>query len=236
VACGPNGTGGLGGHGHNDKLAIEVRVDGQVLIGDPGSGGYTADPALRDRFRGTGMHSTVRVEGAEQQPLPAGRPFALPETAHARCLAFVPGRRRSRFSGEHRGYTRLVTPVVHRREVVLDRAHEALLVTDVLAGEGGCAAESRFLLPAGGRLRPARDDEHARLAQVAAPGVTFDDPVVELGDGAAVLAAAGAASPWMQAAAYADGYGEVRDASLVVFPLAGELPIVSQVVVLAREG
>src|SRR5690606_1555715 len=88
IACGPNGTGGTGTHGHNDKLGVEICLDGRLLVGDPGTGSYTGDPELPNRLRGTAAHSTVLVGGEEQQPLPVGRLFALPEAARARSLDF----------------------------------------------------------------------------------------------------------------------------------------------------
>jgi hypothetical protein len=239
IACGPNGTGGTGGHGHNDKLAVEVVVDGILVVGDPGSPVYTSDPAARDRFRGTFAHSTVAVDGREQQDLPAGRPFALPEQARARTLAFVSGTAASRFAGEHHGYERLSPPVTHRREVLLQRDPEVLLVTDVLAGAGTRRAMARFLTPGGARLRRLARDERRRLALLA-PGLDWDvEHAVELGapgDAPAVLVGAGAsAPPRIFAAEYAEGYGESRPAACVGFPLEGELPIVFFSAVVPRQ-
>jgi hypothetical protein len=239
IACGPNGTGGTGGHGHNDKLAIEVAVDGALAVADPGSSVYTADPGARNRFRGTGAHSTVFVDGREQQELPAGRLFALPEQARARTLAFVSGTAASRFAGEHHGYERLSPPVTHRREVVLRREPELLLVTDVLAGSGFHRAEARFLSPGGARLRRLGREERRRLIAVA-PEVAWDvEHAVELGPPGAPLAvlvgAGGVGPPSLYAAEYAEGYGQGRGATGVGFPLEGELPIVFFSAVVPRQ-
>lgn len=238
VACGPNGTGGTGTHGHNDKLAVEICVDGRVVAMDPGTGSYTGDPALRQRLRSTAAHNTVRVEGEEQQPFPEGRLFALPEVAHARCLQFVSGPRIARFVGEHRGYLRLRQRVVHRREVSLDREAEVLRIRDRLDGAGRdpIRAEVRWLVPAGPlRIRPATPRECRRIG--GGIGAAW---AVEIGphDGPlAILVGAGAsAPPRIEPGVVATGYGETAHALHVCFPLAGRLPKVFQAALLPIDG
>ena len=63
----PAGLGGPGGHEHNDRLAVELNVAGLDFITDWGTGVYTADVALRNRFRSTANHSTIAVDGVEQR-------------------------------------------------------------------------------------------------------------------------------------------------------------------------
>ena len=48
VRCGPVGQHGVGGHAHNDQLAIELSVDGEPWIQDPGTYLYTPIPELRN--------------------------------------------------------------------------------------------------------------------------------------------------------------------------------------------
>jgi uncharacterized heparinase superfamily protein len=54
------------GHGHADLLSIQCAVFGEPYLVDPGTFVYTADRGWRDFFRGTGAHSTVRVDGLDQ--------------------------------------------------------------------------------------------------------------------------------------------------------------------------
>lgn len=63
--CGPLGA---GNHGHLDLLSFEAFAYGKALVVDPGRYTYHEDPAenWRVRFRGTGYHNTVRVDGLEQ--------------------------------------------------------------------------------------------------------------------------------------------------------------------------
>ncbi len=54
------------GHTHNDKLSVEVMVDGKYIARDPGGYVYTAAPEIRDLFRGTKAHNTIYIKELEQ--------------------------------------------------------------------------------------------------------------------------------------------------------------------------
>ena len=126
VTCGANGLGGRGGHGHNDKLSFELNIGGSDVIVDGGCPAYTGNPALRNRFRATAAHSTLVVEGREQDPLPPGPGglFRLPQTcrprltrAGANCLV-----------GAHSGYG-----PTHERSFTLES--QALIIEDRFPGD-----------------------------------------------------------------------------------------------------
>ena len=53
-------------HSHNDKLGLELYIDGSAVLTDPGSYLYTPFASVRDRFRSVGAHNTLQVEGIEQ--------------------------------------------------------------------------------------------------------------------------------------------------------------------------
>jgi hypothetical protein len=63
--AGPFG-GGSAGHSHADTLQILVRQGAQAILTDPGTYTYVGDPAARDRFRGTAMHNTLRLDERDQ--------------------------------------------------------------------------------------------------------------------------------------------------------------------------
>lgn len=65
VDAGLFGFGGAG-HSHADTLSITARVGERELLIDPGTFTYVADPGLRNLFRGTGFHNTVRIGGLDQ--------------------------------------------------------------------------------------------------------------------------------------------------------------------------
>ncbi len=164
MSCGPNGQRGIGGHSHNDKLSIELFAKGSLAVCDSGSPTYTGDPELRDAFRSTRAHATVMIDGLEQAPILPGRPFALPDVAEARLLAFDPGGPADRLLGEHRGFVR--AGVVHQREVWT--ADAGVAVIERLLGRGAHRVEMRwpFATPLA-RVRPLSADEVAAFERVA---------------------------------------------------------------------
>lgn len=54
------------GHTHNDKLSVEIVVDGEYITRDPGGYIYTAFPSIRDKFRSIKAHNVIRVANFEQ--------------------------------------------------------------------------------------------------------------------------------------------------------------------------
>ena len=72
VKAGPFGE-GSGGHSHSDVLSLTARAGSREILIDPGTFTYVADPAERDRFRGSAAHNPVRVDGLDQA-VPGG-PF-----------------------------------------------------------------------------------------------------------------------------------------------------------------
>lgn len=158
--AGDNGQRGLGGHAHNDKLSCEIVLGNRRIVIDPGCPTYFADPDERNRYRSTAAHPTATIDGQEQGPVPAARPFLLPESARARLVRVGP----SSAWADHRGYERLRPGCVHRREVTLLSHPEAICVTDRFLGEGSHVVELHW--PLAMRevdLRAPRHDERALL-------------------------------------------------------------------------
>ncbi len=65
VKAGPLGEGSAG-HSHADVLSVVARRGSREILIDPGTYTYVADPAERDRFRGTAAHNTVSIDGRDQ--------------------------------------------------------------------------------------------------------------------------------------------------------------------------
>jgi len=150
VRCEPAGQGGRGGHEHNDRLSFELSVAGQDIVVDWGTGVYTADPETRNRFRSTFNHSTVAVEGLEQNPWKPGLLglFSLPENCLAKCLEVSTGK----FVGQHSGFG-----PIHRRSFLL--GEESLIIEDTLDAPGPSAA----ILTLAPGISPQLDPEHRRV-------------------------------------------------------------------------
>lgn len=120
VTCGANGQLGRGGHGHNDKLSFELNVFGLDFISDGGCPVYTANPKTRNEFRGTSAHSTIYIEGQEQDSWTNSIDglFVLRERSFPK-LALT----KNEIWGSHFGFD---TP--HKRAFVL--LNNSLLITD----------------------------------------------------------------------------------------------------------
>ncbi len=117
------------GHSHADTLSFTLRTGyGEILV-DAGTYTYVTSPELRDLFRGTAMHNTVRIDGLDQAQ-PAG-PFgwkARPETS---IRAWTTARERDAFEAEcrYRGFT-------HRRRIVWEKPGR-ITIADEIEGPGG---------------------------------------------------------------------------------------------------
>jgi hypothetical protein len=140
VSCGPNGLRGRGGHAHNDKLSIELVMDGRDVVVDPGAYLYTSDPDQRNRFRATGSHNTVQVEGREQAELSEDL-FRLPERVRIRRAELVEIAGQPQFEGviEYAG-------IVHQRTVRLDGTPGCWRIEDRVAGPSGAGGQIAFHL------------------------------------------------------------------------------------------
>jgi hypothetical protein len=107
VRCGSIGQQGLGGHAHNDQLSMELAIDGEDWIADPGSYLYTALPARRNQYRSMLAHWGPRFHGGEPGRLDLG-PFRLGGESSAQCLHFS----EAGFAGELVGSDRTTYCVV----------------------------------------------------------------------------------------------------------------------------
>ncbi|HEY6189697.1 MAG TPA: alginate lyase family protein [Pyrinomonadaceae bacterium] len=131
-----NGLGGRGSHGHNDALSLEVSACGRSFIIDPGTYVYTSDLRERHLFRSTRYHSTVEVDGVEQNTTSAPVPFVIGDEAHPRVVRWEAAPQRDHLVAEHDGYARLQEPITHRRAVEFFKLERYWALEDTLTGEG----------------------------------------------------------------------------------------------------
>lgn len=133
------GINGRGSHGHNDVLSIEVSAGGRAIIVDPGTYVYSADLANRNEFRSTAYHSTVQVDGLEQNTIRVDAPFVIGNEANPRVLEWKTSEDFDKVVAEHYGY-----PVVHRRAITFDKRGRFWLIDDEFFGDGEHVYEARF--------------------------------------------------------------------------------------------
>ncbi|HJR77249.1 MAG TPA: alginate lyase family protein [Nitrospiraceae bacterium] len=132
--CNPVGTKGLGTHKHNDILSLELHLGGEDILVDPGCFLYTGDPRMYDLFRGTAHHSTVMIDGREQNRFIAGRFFCLHPDGRPRTLKWETGDELDCVAAEFDGYRRLSDSICHRREVSVHRPGPFVHVVDHFSG------------------------------------------------------------------------------------------------------
>jgi Heparinase II/III-like protein/Heparinase II/III N-terminus len=128
VDAAPLGYLAIAAHGHADALSFTLSVAGRPLLIDPGTYSYHTERPWRDHFRGTSAHNTVCVDHLDQSV--SGGPFLWNRHAATRCLAIDLGTDEQRIVAEHDGYRRLNDPVMHRREILYQRADRLVRITD----------------------------------------------------------------------------------------------------------
>jgi hypothetical protein len=179
------GVNGRGSHGHNDALSIEVSACGTAFIVDPGTCVYTADLKARHLFRSTAYHSTVEIDGVEQNTTGQQTPFVIGDEARPRALNWKTEPEHDLAVAEHRGYTRLPEPVTHRRTIEFPKAQRCWMIQDELTGAGAHSFSFRFHFAPGletkvcadGMIEVCDRTNGARLL-IAASGVNAE-PVLE---------------------------------------------------------
>jgi hypothetical protein len=130
------GTKGFGNHKHNDQLGFELHIAGTPIVVDPGNWVYTSDFAGRNRFRSTAAHSTLAIDGIEQNEFDPKWLFRMFEKANAEHLEHGVDDNIAFYSGRHVGYQRLQAPVTHTRRFSFSLADGALDIEDRLDGSG----------------------------------------------------------------------------------------------------
>lgn len=148
IRCGDTGVYGRGSHAHNDQLSFELFGGGRALIEDPGTFTYYTDEKLRLRFRSTGYHATLQVDGAEQNELPAWPRFPLGDRSRAEATEWEAGAKRTVFAGRHHGFEALPHPALHERRIELDGGRRELTILDTVSGEAGHRLDWAFPLGA----------------------------------------------------------------------------------------
>ena len=133
VSAGSIGTAGLGGHSHNDKLALTLEIEGREILVDPGVFVYTASLTQRNAARSVLAHNTVAVDGQEQNRWLDGSPWwGCHDDTQCRTLFWQPGQDTSMLLAEHSGYHSLTPPVTHRRALELRKHRRELVIHDSL--------------------------------------------------------------------------------------------------------
>jgi hypothetical protein len=149
-----NGVGGKGSHTHNDKLSVVLRIAGEEFLCDSGTYCYTRDIAKRNYLRSTAAHTTVVIDGEEQNRfsnLP-GAVFMISDDAHTSAIQQNHVDGTLAFTASHDGYQRI--GITHARTVKLDPAR-LVLIEDLFTGTGEHEFEASFHLPSSWQVQLA---------------------------------------------------------------------------------
>jgi Heparinase II/III-like protein/Heparinase II/III N-terminus len=173
------GLNGRGSHGHNDALSIEISASGHAFIVDPGTYVYSADLDKRHAFRSTAYHSTVRIDGEEQNTTDRDMPFVIGNEAKPRVLEWQTGADFDKVVAEHYGYMRLAQPVTHRRSVTFNKRERSWLIEDEFIGEGEHICEMRFHFAPDVDVRVSGSAVEARIGDAMLVVKSDSEPVLE---------------------------------------------------------
>ena len=169
----PNGIFGKGSHTHNDKLSFVLRVDGEEVLSDSGTGCYTRDLATRNRFRSTAAHNTLLIDGTEQNRVPPGPGGCFYLGNEAAVSSIKEGGKAGGcfLRASHTGYGSL--GVTHTRTIRTMDGEPSFVIEDELAGEGFHDIEFNLQL-ASNRNADLTQDESSIKCRI------FGNPQVQL--------------------------------------------------------
>ena len=205
------GARGRGSHGHNDALSLEVSACNVSFVVDPGTYVYTANLEERNLFRSVRYHSTLEVDGEEQNTTNKATPFVLGNEAQPRVLQWETGRDADFISAEHKGYARLSEPVTCRRSVRFDKRKRFWLIEDNLSGAGEHDLRFRFHLASGLTVRVLDEMLEA-----------FDE---SSGAKLLIVPLDLTTKPQLEDAFTSDVYGAKRQSTVACWTLRGRVPL-----------
>ncbi len=161
VDTGSVGQRNNGSHAHNDTLAFDLYAFGREVLPDRGTGVYTSDLSLRNRFRSSRAHNGLQVDGEEINPFPE-EPFRLIPADSPRVLRWRSRKRYAYLRAEHVGYRRLRAGVLHRRSILMALSNGTFQIEDRLEGRGRHRFLASFHLAPGWSVTAREDGWTAR--------------------------------------------------------------------------
>lgn len=86
IRCGCLGQNGNGGHAHNDQFSIELNLDGEDWISDPGTYLYTPLPERRNEYRSSQAHFAPQLLPEREQKYLSQGLFTLKNAPEGECV------------------------------------------------------------------------------------------------------------------------------------------------------
>ena len=173
-------VGGLGylpnaAHEHADALSILVRVGQTLVLGDPGTGTYTASRSVRDAFRATASHNTVTIDDLDQADVLDT--FKWINCFRTSVLAADFDERLDHVAAAHEGFDRMRDRMRHGREILFVKP-DYWIVVDHVTGRGRHGIARRFHFPPGFIVAPHGADTFDVTNPDVADGLRFAFPAI----------------------------------------------------------
>jgi hypothetical protein len=162
ISAGTVGTKGVGNHKHNDIFSFELCARGEPFIIDPGTYIYTPNPEMRNLFRSTAYHNTAGIDGVEINHFDEDSLFTMTEQAYPETIKWESVPSHDIFAGEHRGYSKLKNPAVHKREILFNKNKRYWLITDNFEGTASHEVAINYFTAAKVTVRKAGFEEQLR--------------------------------------------------------------------------
>lgn len=159
-------TGGKGSHSHNDAFAFDLSVGGIPCIVDPGTYSYSRDRDLRDLFRSGGMHSTLTLDGQEQNLFLEGDPFSVYPNCSLGSYEWTVSEQAASFEGCIT-YSKAGSSLLHRRRIDYQRDVRRWIITDDIGGEG--IHHALWSMPLGPEIKAHNEDQGIILQRAGKP-------------------------------------------------------------------
>jgi uncharacterized heparinase superfamily protein len=192
------------GHAHADTLAFELSVTGERVISSSGTSTYEKGEQ-RIFERSTRAHNTVEVDGQNSSEIWASFRVARRARPFDRRVEIAPGK--SFAECAHDGYRRLHGTPVHRR--TLEVTPQYVHWRDLVEGAGSHTVKGYVPLQPG--VRPNLDGQEVTLLTPSGKRL--------------MLSGKGVGRFALEQGTYARGFGMRQTRSVIVWKLAGLLPL-----------
>ncbi|MFH1892649.1 MAG: alginate lyase family protein [Candidatus Zixiibacteriota bacterium] len=207
----PIGSGGSGGHKHNDMLTVDISCGLTNFVIDSGTYRYTSNQSVRNRFRSTEYHSVPSVKGIEQNRFIPRVLFAIRPDAKVSVRRWESNDSYDFIEAEHTAYTRLSNPLLISRSIYFDKNERLWIFRDRFDGRGQYDLVSSLIL---GDVIPQIHDSKRISLNSKVDDSTLD--IITFSDGWLPEVVAHEVSP---------EYGARREAEKLVFSYSGSGPV-----------
>lgn len=165
-----------GTHTHSDLLSFVLCYNGHPVFCDSGSYQYSGNAEERMAFRSTRQHNTIMVDEMSQHDIKKNHLWDFPNNAIPMIHGWQVGEKEDYVEASHNGYERLVSPVTHRRKLVLKKTENEVQIEDIITVKGNTKHnfESNYYLDDAVEVKQADEKTVQLLVKDAILVVSFE--------------------------------------------------------------